>query len=84
MGVELISKHQIGDIALFQPDERKIDWEAMTAKAGESIECKIVAVKFTETKVLYDIAIKGEEGEFYESLPFIDIDSVFVHSKEEK
>lgn len=64
------SRFSIGDEVRFQP--------LLDAPGG--LLSKIVAVTFTPSKVLYDIAL-FVEGEFYEVLPLRGVDSVFVQPK---
>lgn len=73
----LPSRHQIGEIVLFQPNTDKIDWKEMTCKPEESVECEIVGIRFTTGKILYDLAIK-EGNRFYTELPLRDIDSCLI------
>ena len=42
---------------------------------------KIVAVTFTDSKVLYDIALSNGDGTYYEVLPLMRVDSCLVLPK---
>lgn len=75
MDGKLPSRHQVGDVAYFQPSIKKAD----TKKADDSaIPCKVVAVKFNGAKVLYDLALPDGDGGFYDVLPLCGVDSYFV------
>lgn len=48
-------------------------------------KAKVVAIKFTESKVLYDIAIETSKKEgYYEAIPMCNIDSCFVHPRNKR
>lgn len=66
----------MGSVVIFQPDISKINFKTMTSIEGGVIS-KIVAIKFSKGKVLYDLALKNDDS-FYEELPICNVDSVFV------
>lgn len=73
--MEFTSKFNIGDIVIFQPNLTN-----NSSYAG-SVMAKIVAVKFTESKVFYDLALadrNNEEEGFYTACPLRDVDSYCV------
>lgn len=71
----LPSRCKIGDIVLFQPDLSAVD----VGRAGV-IRAKVVGVRFTESKVLYDLALANsdEDCPWYDAIPVRDVDSVMV------
>lgn len=73
----LISHHQVGDIAQFQPNLSLVGTPTQTAGA---INAKIVAVTFNNGgKVLYDIALDTGAGNgYYEVYPLRSVDSNFL------
>lgn len=73
--MEFTSRFNIDDIVIFQPNLTNNS----RSYAG-SVMAKIVAVKFTESKVFYDLALadsNNEEG-FYTVCPLRDVDSCCV------
>lgn len=72
------STHKIGDTAYFQPVLTKIDGTGIADDSA--VPCKVVGVSFTRVKILYDLALQDEGGEFYESFPLCRVDSFFVLS----
>lgn len=68
------SRFAINEEVLFWTDPSEVNRE-------EAKKAKIVAIKFTESKVLYDIAIKAWDIDaYYEVLPLCNVDSCFIYS----
>ncbi|MFA6198870.1 MAG: hypothetical protein WC679_00440 [Bacteroidales bacterium] len=80
------SRFALNTEVIFQPDVDKIDWKTGTSIEG-GVLAKIVAITFGNGKLLYDLAIQTkekyneEDDGFYYTLPFRQIDSVFVCPK---
>jgi hypothetical protein len=82
------SRYAIGDIVLFQPNLSKIKYVKPPKGSREmgryetddtAIVAQIVAIKFTASKVLYDLAVScTEPGEFYNAKPLCNVDSFMV------
>ena len=69
----LPSQFKIGDEVLFKCFDNL------------GISCKVVGIKFDESKVLYDLAVFDPiHNNFYEVRPLQDVDSFFVVKKEIK
>lgn len=80
--MEFQSKHDIGEVAYFQPVISKIKWSSERQKylIGESaIPVKIVGISFNGFKAMYDIALPNGDGSFYEVMPLMRVDSFFIH-----
>lgn len=78
---KLLSRFQIGDTALFQPNIEKIDFKnTSTTDPDSATRCKIMDVSFSKSKVMYTIAVadKDSESGFYEVMPIRDVDSIFI------
>ena len=72
------SRFSHGAHVLFQPNVEKIDFKTgTTTDPTSATRAKVVAVSFTNDKVLYDLAIFADGG-FYEMFPIRSVDSVFV------
>lgn len=80
----LPSRYPIGSEVYFHPN----GW--MFQDAGrplkQALKAKVVAVRFTDSKVLYDLALLCRQtdaedrfyDEYYEAIPLRDVDSTFV------
>ncbi len=75
------SRHNIGDIVLFQPNLNKIDAKTgQTTDLASAVKCLIVGIGFTQAKVLYDLAVEDDQSPdgFYTALPIKSVDSFMV------
>lgn len=69
----LSSKFAIGDTVVFNPDCNFHPGSTTTVLA------KVVGIRFTESKVLYDLALAcAELGGWYTALPLRDVDGIMV------
>lgn len=67
------SRVAIGETVVFNPDCN------YPAAVGCTVLAKVVGVRFTESKVLYDLALACSElGGWYTALPLRDVDSIMV------
>jgi hypothetical protein len=75
----LPSRYSIGEPVFFHPAIHDFTPEQI---AKNALRAKIVGVRFTEDKVLYELALDTAldpgEPEYYEAIPLADVDSYFV------
>lgn len=72
------SRFNIGDVVNFQPDLSKTE---KNSEYSCSVLAKIVGVRFSKSKVFYDLALYdpyNKDEKFYSSCPLKDVDSYFV------
>jgi len=70
---EFPSRYALGDEVWFQPDLSKIQ------KNDGAVRAQVINVKFTETKVLYDVALWDEKScRVYDVLPLCNVDSIML------
>ena len=75
------SRHQLGEVVLFQPNLDKIDAKTgQTTDLDSAVKCLVVGVGFTQGKVLYDLAVEDTQSPegFYTSFPLKSVDSFMV------
>lgn len=74
------SRYAIGEPVYFHPAIH--DFYSAERIREKALRGKIVAVRFTESKVLYEIAVDTAvdpgPAEYYEAIPMADVDSYFV------
>ena len=79
MSVEYKSLFSVGDVVNFQPDLEKLNPDGRLKNYIGAVKCKIVRITFTESKVLYDLALwLNENGSYYETFPICSVDSIFI------
>lgn len=66
---ENVGRHEVGKVVYFQPD----------VNSNFGMKALVVRNRGVEGKVLYDIALQVEGGEFYTVLPLKEVDSFFVN-----
>lgn len=80
----LPSRYAIGAEVYFHPDGWMFEHAGRPLK--QALKAKIVSVRFTSSKVLYDLALLCRQtdsedrfyDEYYEAIPLRDVDSTFV------
>lgn len=75
------SRHQIGEVVLFQPNLDKIDAKTgQTFDLESAVKCLVVGISFTKGKVLYDLAVEDDQSPegFYTTMPLKAVDSFMV------